>query len=40
MDNQGQDDPRAGLQRLAEDLVVVPKKIYFYWICRGQEEFD
>eukprot|EP00434_Breviolum_minutum_P016471 symbB.v1.2.014519.t1/scaffold1064.1/size140376/5 len=23
-----------------EDLVVVPKKIYFYWICRGQEEFD
>jgi len=40
MGNQGQDDPRAGLQRLVEDLVVVPKKIYFYWICRGQEEFD
>ena len=39
MGNQGQDDPRAGLQRLVEDLVVVPKKIYFYWICRGQE-FD
>lgn len=37
---QGSDDARAGLQRLVEDLVVVPKKIYFYWICRGQEEFD
>eukprot|EP00435_Cladocopium_sp_Y103_P061576 s587_g23.t1 len=37
---QGSEDARAGLQRLVEDLVVVPKKIYFYWICRGQEEFD
>lgn len=37
---QGSDDARVGLQRLVEDLVVVPKKIYFYWICRGQEEFD
>lgn len=36
----GTDDSRAGLERLVEDLVVVPKKIYFYWICRGQEEFD
>eukprot|EP00913_Durusdinium_trenchii_P027136 g25463.t1 len=35
-----QEDARAGLQRLVEELVVVPKKIYFYWICRGQEEFD
>ena len=34
------DDTRAGLERLIDDLVVVPKKIYFYWICRGQEEFD
>ncbi|CAK9103331.1 unnamed protein product [Durusdinium trenchii] len=35
-----QEDARAGLQRLVEELVAVPKKIYFYWICRGQEEFD
>ncbi|OLP88326.1 Protein DD3-3 [Symbiodinium microadriaticum] len=34
------EDPRAGLEKLVDDLVVVPKKIYFYWICRGQEEFD
>eukprot|EP00438_Fugacium_kawagutii_P014091 Skav231794 [mRNA] locus=scaffold734:99355:104163:+ [translate_table: standard] len=38
--SMGGDDTRASLQRLIEDLVVVPKKIYFYWICRGQEEFD
>ncbi|CAJ1355860.1 unnamed protein product [Effrenium voratum] len=34
------EDSRASLQKLVEDLVVIPKKIYFYWICRGQEEFD
>eukprot|EP00931_Biecheleriopsis_adriatica_P038083 TRINITY_DN2183_c0_g1_i1.p1 TRINITY_DN2183_c0_g1~~TRINITY_DN2183_c0_g1_i1.p1 ORF type:complete len:1371 (+),score=250.20 TRINITY_DN2183_c0_g1_i1:134-4114(+) len=34
------EDPRAGLQKLVEEMVTVPKKVYFYWICRGQEEFD
>ncbi|CAK9044513.1 Protein DD3-3 [Durusdinium trenchii] len=35
-----QQESRDSLQRLVDDLVVVPNKIYFYWICRGQEEFD
>jgi len=26
--------------RMVENLIPIPKKIYFYWICRGQEEFD
>eukprot|EP00439_Symbiodinium_sp_Y106_P040210 s1065_g4.t3 len=26
--------------RMVESLIPIPKKIYFYWICRGQEEFD
>mmetsp|Transcript_18783 Transcript_18783/g.33372 ORF Transcript_18783/g.33372 Transcript_18783/m.33372 type:complete len:1366 (+) Transcript_18783:92-4189(+) len=29
-----------GLEKLVRDMVVVPKRIYFYWIVRGQEEFD
>merc|ERR1712087_849668 len=28
------------LQELLEDFIAVPKKIYFYWIVRSQEEFD
>ncbi|CAK9080995.1 Protein DD3-3 [Durusdinium trenchii] len=30
----------ASLEKMVNDLIQVPKKIYFYWICRGQEEFD
>ncbi|CAE7231346.1 RBOHB [Symbiodinium natans] len=33
--NAQADETRSGLEKL-----VVPKKIYFYWSCRGQEEFD
>merc|ERR1712187_928292 len=28
------------LNELLEDVVTVPKRIYFYWIVRSQEEFD
>merc|ERR1711972_600792 len=28
------------LHELLEDVVTVPKRIYFYWIVRSQEEFD
>lgn len=26
--------------KLLEDVITVPKKVYFYWIIRSQEEFD
>eukprot|EP00747_Dinoflagellata_sp_TGD_P042068 gnl/TRDRNA2_/TRDRNA2_141858_c1_seq1.p1 gnl/TRDRNA2_/TRDRNA2_141858_c1~~gnl/TRDRNA2_/TRDRNA2_141858_c1_seq1.p1 ORF type:complete len:557 (+),score=88.24 gnl/TRDRNA2_/TRDRNA2_141858_c1_seq1:173-1672(+) len=29
-----------GLEQLLKDVITVPKRIYFYWIVRGQEEFD
>lgn len=29
-----------GIEKLLDEMVVIPKRIYFYWICRGQEEFD
>ncbi|CAJ1380662.1 unnamed protein product [Effrenium voratum] len=35
---RSRDDP--SLEKMVKDLIQVPKKIYFYWICRGQEEFD
>ncbi|CAE7194071.1 CYBB, partial [Symbiodinium sp. CCMP2456] len=25
---------------MVQKMIPIPKKIYFYWICRGQEEFD
>jgi len=28
------------LKKMVDVLIQVPKRIYFYWICRGQEEFD
>jgi hypothetical protein len=34
------DDTAEGLERLVSDVISVPKKIYFYWIVRSQEEFD
>lgn len=35
---KGSDDK--SLEKMVDVLIQVPKKIYFYWICRGQEEFD
>lgn len=35
---KGSDD--TSLEKMVDVLIQVPKKIYFYWICRGQEEFD
>lgn len=34
------DDVFESLQSLVEETITVPKKIYFYWIVRSQEEFD
>eukprot|EP00933_Yihiella_yeosuensis_P077399 TRINITY_DN8783_c0_g2_i1.p1 TRINITY_DN8783_c0_g2~~TRINITY_DN8783_c0_g2_i1.p1 ORF type:complete len:1378 (-),score=299.79 TRINITY_DN8783_c0_g2_i1:373-4506(-) len=28
------------LEKMLDQMVTVPKHIYFYWIVRGQEEFD
>merc|ERR1712137_542812 len=33
-------EPPDELLDLLEDVVAVPRKIYFYWIVRSQEEFD
>jgi len=33
-------DDNGGLEKLLERAMGVPKRIYFYWIVRSQEEFD
>mmetsp|Transcript_25366 Transcript_25366/g.45962 ORF Transcript_25366/g.45962 Transcript_25366/m.45962 type:complete len:1344 (-) Transcript_25366:286-4317(-) len=33
-------DADVGLTKLVDEMVTLPKRIYFYWIVRSQEEFD